>query len=459
MWAVARQVCNDRVLAEDVSQTVFTDLWRRPGRFDPARGRLRRGSWPRPTRSPSTPSGPETARQRRQDREGQLARSPSTTWRPRPRRRLGDDVRRAVEQLSADEREAIVLSYFGGHSYRGRPGLGREGTVKTRIRRGLMGLRRALEDQGDAVTVAPYRHHPLDDLAAYALGAVDDLGERQAIEHHLAGCEPCRRLLADDEATLAWLVTDEDPPASVVWAAIDVRTGGDVPCVVVPVEFGSVRAAPPAAPEAPRGLRRRRLAALVAVAASLLAAVAAGPSLLGAGRDGGPAPGTRWPRRPSVSSPGADGAEVARVRAGRDGPAVELTGVALLPQGRTYQHGRSTTATGRRRSACWATAPTRPWPSPARRHPAGGHQRQTGRRVARPSGLVAGAGAFARPGPSRTAIRIGGRPGYRAMAPTTTTPASPSPPPTVELRHSTGGGGAASAALAGRRRRARPRGG
>src|SRR4029453_11251237 len=41
VWAVARRVCNDRVLAEDVSQTVFADLWRRPGRFDPGRGRLR----------------------------------------------------------------------------------------------------------------------------------------------------------------------------------------------------------------------------------------------------------------------------------------------------------------------------------------------------------------------------------------------------------------------------------
>jgi RNA polymerase sigma-70 factor (ECF subfamily) len=151
VWAVARRVCNDRVLAEDVSQTVFTDLWRRPGRFDPARGRLRPWLVAQAHARAVDTVRSETARQRRQDREGQLA--PVTEHDVEATvhaAALGDDVRRAVEQLSADEREAIVLSYFGGHSYRetaemlGAP----EGTVKTRIRRGLMGLRRALEDQG-----------------------------------------------------------------------------------------------------------------------------------------------------------------------------------------------------------------------------------------------------------------------------------------------------------------------
>ncbi|HET8618111.1 MAG TPA: sigma-70 family RNA polymerase sigma factor [Acidimicrobiales bacterium] len=151
VWAVARRVCNDRVLAEDVSQTVFTDLWRRPGRFDPARGRLRPWLVAQAHARAVDTVRSETARQRRQDREGHLA--PVTELDVEATvhaAALGDDVRRAVEQLSADEREAIVLSYFGGHSYRetaemlGAP----EGTVKTRIRRGLMGLRRALEAQG-----------------------------------------------------------------------------------------------------------------------------------------------------------------------------------------------------------------------------------------------------------------------------------------------------------------------
>jgi len=151
VWAVAKRVCNDRVLAEDVSQTVFTDLWRRPDRFDPTRGRLRPWLVAQAHARAVDTVRSETARQRRQDREGHFAPvTESDVEATVHLAALGDDVRKAVEQLSADERDAIVLSYFGGHSYRetaellGTP----EGTVKTRIRRGLQVLRRSLEDQG-----------------------------------------------------------------------------------------------------------------------------------------------------------------------------------------------------------------------------------------------------------------------------------------------------------------------
>jgi anti-sigma-K factor RskA len=184
--------------------------------------------------------------------------------------------------------------------------------------------------------IAPYRYHPIDDLAAYVLDAVDDPGEREAIEEHLAGCEPCRQLLAEDEATLSCLVADEVPPAA-VWAAIDVRTGGAVPRVVVPVEFGPVRAVPSTAPAPPRGLRRRRLVGLVAAAAALLAAVAVGPQVLEAGRGGGPAPSGDVAGRTLGVLTDRDGTEVARVTEGPDGAAVELVGAAALPRGRTYQ--------------------------------------------------------------------------------------------------------------------------
>lgn len=151
VWAVARRVCNDRAMAEDVSQTVFVDLWQRPGRYDPERGRLRPWLVAQAHARAVDAVRSETARARRQEREGHLAPTTAPDVEAAVHAAaLSDEVRRAVDSLDRDERAAIMLSYFGGRTYRetaellGAP----EGTVKTRIRRGLMGLRRTLEAQG-----------------------------------------------------------------------------------------------------------------------------------------------------------------------------------------------------------------------------------------------------------------------------------------------------------------------
>jgi RNA polymerase sigma-70 factor (ECF subfamily) len=95
----------------------------------------------------------EEARRRRDERDGRYAATPgleSDVESTIQELDLADHVRRALEGLVPDERNPIVLAYFGGRSYRdtaaalGQP----EGTVKSRIRSGLGKLRRALEAEG-----------------------------------------------------------------------------------------------------------------------------------------------------------------------------------------------------------------------------------------------------------------------------------------------------------------------
>jgi RNA polymerase sigma-70 factor (ECF subfamily) len=151
VWSVARRVCNDRALAEDVAQTVFVDVWRRPHRFDPTRGALRPWLVAQAHARAVDAVRSESARQRRHEREGHYAPpSPPDVETAAHVAALSQDVRQAVDQLAAEERDAIVLAYFGGHSYRETAELlqAPEGTVKSRIRRGMVGLRRVLEAQG-----------------------------------------------------------------------------------------------------------------------------------------------------------------------------------------------------------------------------------------------------------------------------------------------------------------------
>jgi RNA polymerase sigma-70 factor (ECF subfamily) len=151
VWSVARRVCDDRALAEDVAQVVFVDLWRRPQRFDPTRGALRPWLVAQAHARAVDAVRSESARQRRHEREGHYAPPPPPEVETAAHvAALSHDVRRAVDQLAAEERDAIVLAYFGGHSYRETAELlqAPEGTVKSRIRRGMVGLRRVLEAQG-----------------------------------------------------------------------------------------------------------------------------------------------------------------------------------------------------------------------------------------------------------------------------------------------------------------------
>lgn len=86
--------------------------------------------------------------------------------------------------------------------------------------------------------------HPLDDLAVYALDALE-YDERAAVESHLAGCASCRAEVDAYRATLARLVVDEPPPPA-VWQRIARDVGaGSIP---TPLSTMPSETAPPGSP-------------------------------------------------------------------------------------------------------------------------------------------------------------------------------------------------------------------
>src|SRR5215207_5587445 len=148
VYAAAQRILNNPAQSQDVVQDVFLRLWRRPQRFDAARGDV--GTYLR-----------LMARSRALDvwREGQAAgrasdrlklveevREDPVDDRPLPElERAGDRraVRAGLRRLPEAQREAVVLAYWGGltaDQIARRSGVPL-GTAKSRIRLGLAKLR------------------------------------------------------------------------------------------------------------------------------------------------------------------------------------------------------------------------------------------------------------------------------------------------------------------------------
>jgi RNA polymerase sigma-70 factor, ECF subfamily len=101
----------------------------------------------------------ETARRSREERDARRTPGPSydlerEVW----DLTLASQVREALGVLSEDERAAIELAYFGGHTYREVASLLEtpEGTIKSRIRSGLGRLRETLVGSGAIGTGEPW---------------------------------------------------------------------------------------------------------------------------------------------------------------------------------------------------------------------------------------------------------------------------------------------------------------
>ncbi len=151
-YALALRITGDSALAEDVVQEAFVGAWRNAARYEQGRGSVK--TW---LLSIVHHRAIDATRRRRPTTVLPEAEGPtpaplivSDVW-PEVAGRLDREaVLAALSTLSDVQREALELGYFGGLTQqeiatRTDTPLG---TVKSRMRLGLLALRRALETDG-----------------------------------------------------------------------------------------------------------------------------------------------------------------------------------------------------------------------------------------------------------------------------------------------------------------------
>lgn len=148
VMALVRLLLRDTALAEEVTQEVFLTVWLSAGRFDADRGRA--GAWILAiarSRSIDRIKSVQAAR----ERDHAFATRPETiAAAPEDEALLSLErhhLRSALSVLTAIQRQAILLAFFGGHSYPETAALLGVPlpTLKARIRDGLLRLRHHLD--------------------------------------------------------------------------------------------------------------------------------------------------------------------------------------------------------------------------------------------------------------------------------------------------------------------------
>jgi RNA polymerase sigma factor (sigma-70 family) len=151
-FSLARRILGDDAMAEDVLQDVFLSVWRDPWAYERARGSF--ASWLLAVVHHKAVDA--VRREESQRRRTTLAGDELLLAEPTATRHVDEEVesrvvaeqvRSALGALTAPQREALTLAYYGGYTQREVAALTGAplGTVKTRM---LGGMRRLKEDLG-----------------------------------------------------------------------------------------------------------------------------------------------------------------------------------------------------------------------------------------------------------------------------------------------------------------------
>ncbi len=158
VWSIVLRRVHDRGAAEDLTQEIFTEIWKKAGRFDPA------------IAAESTFVGMIARRRaidwsRKQQRAPEIESLPPSTELPANSEIAGENIDReilwqALDKLPNETRHLFTLHFEQGMTHSemtkmtGLP----LGTIKTRLRRGLIEARNLLKHLRSAVETSSATH-------------------------------------------------------------------------------------------------------------------------------------------------------------------------------------------------------------------------------------------------------------------------------------------------------------